>query len=132
MGELRAVVELPALLQSPAAARAVVGAVLVVWGLPRLVDDARLLVSELVSNAVVHAAGSESFELEIVRHRGDVWVGLTDGCATTPIARELRPDTTSGRGVQIMQQLATRWGTEQRRGGKRVWFELVADVDLLG
>src|SRR4051812_22818914 len=58
MGELRAVVELPATLRSAATARAVVRALLPAWGLGPVVDDAELVVSELVSNAVEHAPGS--------------------------------------------------------------------------
>jgi anti-sigma regulatory factor (Ser/Thr protein kinase) len=98
--------------------------VLPLWGTHDLVESAQLLVSELVTNAVQHAGGTESVELEIVRHSTGVRLALADGSTVAPIARELRVDAPSGRGIYIIKQLATRWGTEHRHGGKQVWAEL--------
>ena len=79
MAQLRAVVESPATLRSAATARAVVRALLPAWGLAPVVDDAELVVSELVSNAVEHAPGSETYELEVSQRGDGVRISLVDG-----------------------------------------------------
>jgi len=44
-----------------------------------------------------------------------------------PVRRPARPDDVSGRGVMIVDELASAWGVEpERSGGKRVWFEVAA------
>ncbi len=97
-----------------------------------LLDSALLLVTELVTNVVVHAGTSATVE---VRADGDgVRVGVADrhpvriGMARVKKVGDadfgidgLRED---GRGLALVDALATSWGTEHGRGGKTVWFRL--------
>jgi anti-sigma regulatory factor (Ser/Thr protein kinase) len=125
MGQWRASVDVPASVQGPAAARGVVAAVLPVWELPDLSDDAQLVVSELVTNAYRHAPGTDSFELELVRQSDGVRISLADGNAVRPVIAELKADhQPTGRGMAIVAALAVRWGAEDHHGGKRVWVDL--------
>jgi hypothetical protein len=45
------------------------------------------------------------------------------------VVRALDPRAARGRGMQIVASLAERWGSEERDGGKRVWFDLARPVD---
>ncbi len=126
---MRAVVELPADVSSPRAARQVVASLLPAWGHHCLVDDAVLLVSELVTNALSHARGQESYELELTARADAVRIALADGSTVRPIVAELDDDRPSGRGIRIIEHLASRWGAEDHEGGKKVWLELTSARD---
>jgi DNA-binding response OmpR family regulator/serine phosphatase RsbU (regulator of sigma subunit)/anti-sigma regulatory factor (Ser/Thr protein kinase) len=90
------------------------------WRLPtRVCDDVVLLVSELVTNAVVH--GRAPIELRL-RHTGThVLIEVCDGATFLP--RKLRPtaDDEHGRGLQLVARVADRWGTRPTVDGKSVW-----------
>ncbi|GAA2250137.1 SpoIIE family protein phosphatase [Actinomadura luteofluorescens] len=100
--------------------RAQVGARLADWGLHDLAETARLLVSELVTNALVHGAGSVG--LRLIRGRGLLCEVHDDG-ADMPHLRHTEATDESGRGLQLVGHLAARWGTHRTAGGKVVWFE---------
>ena len=119
-----AAVDIPATVHAAAAARTVVDALLPVWNLADLQDDAKLIASELVTNAYLHAPGTDSFELELVRRSRGVRISLADGSSIRPVIAELSHDATSGRGMRIVACLASAWGAEDYHGGKRVWVEL--------
>jgi Histidine kinase-, DNA gyrase B-, and HSP90-like ATPase. len=87
-------------------------------------DTAALLVTELVSNAVVHANGP-SLWLTVDETMTDVLhVAVRDGSKVIP--RPQAPDVsrTGGRGLFMVDALSTSWGWERLVTGKRVWFEL--------
>ena len=87
-------------------------------------DTAALLVTELVSNAVVHANGP-SLWLTVDETMTDVLhVAVRDGSQVIP--RPQAPDVrrTGGRGLFMVDALSTSWGWEPLGTGKRVWFEL--------
>lgn len=86
-----------------------------------LVGDAVLLTSELVTNAVRHAR--TPFEVEVVCD-GAVRVVVRDGSAEPPMVQHPEPDELGGRGLLLVEALATRWGFEANGQGKTVWFEL--------
>ncbi|WP_024936382.1 ATP-binding SpoIIE family protein phosphatase [Actinomadura welshii] len=100
--------------------RAQVAARLAGWGLEFLTDTAQLLVSELVTNALVHGAGS--LGLRMVRGRTLLCEVRDDG-ADLPHLRHADATDESGRGLQLVNHLAARWGTHRVEGGKIVWFE---------
>ena len=129
MAQWRASIDVPATSRGPAAARRVVSAMLPVWGLADLTDDAELVVSELVTNAYLHAPGTDSFELELVRRAEGVRISLADGASVRPIIADLGDEHPSGRGMAIIAQLATGWGAEDHHGGKRVWVDLERPQD---
>jgi anti-sigma regulatory factor (Ser/Thr protein kinase) len=86
-------------------------------------DDAVLLVSELATNAVIHAG--TPFRVA-VRHREDrLRVEVADGSRV--LARRQRFSATSGtgRGLALVDDVADRWGVDEGDAGKTVWFELV-------
>jgi hypothetical protein len=80
-----------------------------------------LLVSELTTNALRYGPGP--FEVRVLtgaRARVEVF----DGETTLPSLRDATARDESGRGLQIVSQLAAAWGTEELPDGKVVWFEL--------
>jgi hypothetical protein len=105
------------------------------WSIPvDLADDIVLLVSELVTNAVVH--GKPPIELCLRRTTDQVVLEVYDG--TTVLPRKLRPtpEDEHGRAMQLVTLLAHRWGTRPTQHGKAVWCvfslarsEFRADVD---
>jgi anti-sigma regulatory factor (Ser/Thr protein kinase) len=91
-----------------------------------VLDDIRLLVSELVTNSVRHAAaaGRELVRLDVVRSGGTVRVEVSDGgTGFRPRVRTKAHDEPGGWGLHLVDRLADRWGVEAGRR-TRVWFEL--------
>lgn len=89
-----------------------------------LVRVAVLLTSELVTNAVVHA--TTPFRLDVVAHDDVVRVAVADGAAGAAEPARTVDAAEHGRGLQLVDALSSRWGTDRLAEGKRVWFELVA------
>jgi anti-sigma regulatory factor (Ser/Thr protein kinase) len=121
--------ELPAQPTSPRQARHFVGGVLRDHGVRAddVVEAALLLTSELVTNAVLHAAGAINVEVDIDL-RG-VRVEVADCSGEAPLPQPADLDETSGRGLHLVAELARAWGVEQTtREGKVVWFELDSRV----
>jgi anti-sigma regulatory factor (Ser/Thr protein kinase) len=109
---------------SASAGRKLVRISLSVWGLDDLADDAALIVSELVSNAVQHARRS-SIRLTVERPTdSSVRIGVVDFSQVLPSQRVADPDGEHGRGLLLVEALAEDWGTEPLPWGKRVWAEL--------
>jgi anti-sigma regulatory factor (Ser/Thr protein kinase) len=95
------------------------------WGLSS--EAAELVVSELVTNAVVHAR-SES-ELEISRHADGVLISVADGDSHHPLRYPQDLDALGGRGLDIVAVLASDWGVTDRPEGKVVWAVLDSTTD---
>lgn len=88
-----------------------------------VVEEIRLMVSELASNAIEHAM--TSFRVTIHRTRQEIRVEVTDGGGGTPAMRSPGPDALKGRGLQIVNVLSTHWGVERESdSAKTVWFSL--------
>ncbi|MCC9306729.1 ATP-binding protein [Kitasatospora sp. RB6PN24] len=83
-----------------------------------------LLVSELVTNAVVHAGSPAVLRLVWSRDEGPVRVEVADASGTAPQPRHACPGATSGRGLELVELLAARWGWCPKAGGKLVWCEV--------
>ena len=86
------------------------------------IDVAALLVSELVTNAVLHAR--TPMVVTVTIRDGLVRVGVQDGSPTLPALREYDRSAATGRGLQMVERLASRWGVDVNDGSKTVWFEL--------
>jgi anti-sigma regulatory factor (Ser/Thr protein kinase) len=95
-----------------------------------VIDDVMLIVSELASNAVQH--GQPEIELRIRVEPFSVDVSVLDHGATVPPREIAAPDetATSGRGLSIVDRLASDWGVEPFDGGsgKTVWARLQRDT----
>ena len=87
-----------------------------------LIETAQLLTSELVTNAVIH--GRSHVQLKVTFDNGRLRVDVTDDNSRHPQPQPLDADALDGRGLQIVQLLAARWGVDDQPIGKRVWFEL--------
>ena len=87
-------------------------------------DDAILVLSELVTNAVQHGAGGCTVEIRL--EQGCLHVGVDDPASAPPILMSPAPGDLGGRGLRIVDAIATSWGWEARPTGKRVW----ADIDV--
>jgi hypothetical protein len=124
MSTLTANVDLQPVPASVPASRHVVVELMRAWGVPQDRDDAALLVTELVANVVDHVQGVASLTLELAVSDGWLRIAVVDGSAIRPVVRELESDHPRGRGLLLVQAIADRWGAEDHRGGKRVWFEL--------
>ena len=119
-----ALLTLPADLHSVRAARQFVQARCVALGLERdRCDDALLLTSELVTNAVLH--GRSEVCVEILRASdGRVRVAVHDENSRHPMPVAQDHDALDGRGLALVEALADEWGVDERPMGKAVWFEL--------
>ena len=91
----------------------------------RSVVVAELIVSELVTNAVVHA--ETSIELEFERTDNTVRAAVTDEGTGRPTVRHPGIADEHGRGLLIVRSLADEWGVVERANGKSVWFTLTCD-----
>ena len=93
---------------------------------PERLDTLVLLCSELVTNAVLHAAAPSEVRLRV--RDGQVRLEVHDPSPHLPAPRPQDPDATNGRGMLLVQALADRWGVEPGDGladvGKTVWIEL--------
>jgi len=111
------------------AARSFVGASLSDWERACEVDIVVLLVSELVTNVVVHAGPhppGQEIVVDLTRTLDLVRVGVTDWCPGPLVAGAGTTDKESGRGLLILDKLASAWGVYPTGSGKVVWFEVQA------
>lgn len=122
-GDLDSVeVSLPANGTAPAAARSLVRAVLLRWGLPTLVDAAVLAISELTTNALLH--GGPPLVIRLRHLAGEIRVEVHDTGASPPpsVPTTVPVGAESGRGLSIVTALAAETGVEQVAGdGKWVY-----------
>jgi PAS domain S-box-containing protein len=88
-------------------------------------DTAALLVSEVVTNAVLHAGTAIRVKIRV--EETSVRVEVRDGSVALPSRRHYDERAVTGRGLELVDLLATTWGTEQESNGKVVWFEVSVD-----
>jgi anti-sigma regulatory factor (Ser/Thr protein kinase) len=120
----REVTKLPAATSAvPAARRFVSQAVIDCGGHGPLLDKTRLLVTELATNAVLHA--HSPIRVSVMPGEDHVRVEVRDD-DPRPIRapRPPAPDDESGRGLWLVDALATTWGVNANHLGKTVWFEV--------
>ena len=115
-------IELPAAVTSPATARQWATDCLEAWGEADLVDTVTLLVTELVTNVLLHAR--TPCELRIVKGER-LRVEVADGSGRVPEQRRLDGEITgSGNGLLLLSALSDDHGVVIDPTGKRVWFEI--------
>ena len=117
-------VSLTAGLAAPAQARTEVRAAICAWDLPVDQSVAALLISELVTNAVMHGHGP--IELLALLDESRLTVDISDrGEGFERPRHERDPDAIGGYGLNIVDALASRWGIHE--GSSHVWFEIELD-----
>jgi DNA-binding NarL/FixJ family response regulator len=119
--DLAAALDLPAEATSPRAARAFVRDLLSTDD-AELVSSVELLVSELVTNAVLHARSAPRIEVHL--DRGSVRVSVRDDDPHLPRQRVPDEERPGGRGLHLVDTVASRWGADPSGPGKVVWFEI--------
>ncbi|MEU5012537.1 SpoIIE family protein phosphatase [Streptomyces sp. NPDC021749] len=114
--------------RSVATARAFVRDTLQGWGCADIVDDAVVLTSELVTNAVVHAGTAADVLCQ--RNDAGVKISVADRYPEREIPLQnagqviVHPDREGGRGLLLCGALSARWGVEYTAAQKHVWFQL--------
>ena len=124
--------EFPPNPETAAAAREFVHDTLLTWGVPDPFDDVILLVSELVTNAVIHA--ESPLEVTVRRAEGSTEVMVTDSAPERavpqagPLAVDTSPSTSEersgGLGLALASAIASSWGVSYGRNDKAVWFRI--------
>ena len=109
---------------SVAEARALVRDLLVESGRDDLVETAALLVSEVVTNALLHAGTPIDVRASLDRNR--LRVEVSDRSVHAPVRRRYAATAGTGRGMLMLEQMVDDWGVRRHRDGKTVWFLLVA------
>ena len=115
--------QFPPQAQSPLATRRLVTDALRRWGHDgELVGDAQLVVTELATNAVVHAR--TAFSVHARDEGSRVRIAVSDSSHAEPSVGDPAQHDLSGRGLWLVSRLASRWGVEVSEAGKTVWVEL--------
>lgn len=125
----RAGLDLPPSPESARAARRFAHATLAEWRLEPLTDDLDLVVSELITNALLHArtgrcAPGATIRLDLERHEGHLLCRVGDGSELPPLPEEAVDTAESGRGLLLVEAVSTCWGWSREAGGKSVWAQL--------
>lgn len=106
-------------------ARRFVRSALYGWDADAFEESATLLVSEVVTNVLLHAKTEAAL---VVRLGGDrLRVEVHDGSRLLPTAKHYGVEATTGRGIGLLDAMSAAWGVQATASGKVVWFELVAD-----
>lgn len=105
-------------------ARELVRGLLVGAGREDLAESAVLLVSELVTNALLHAGTA----IDVIAFLDDAGlrVEVTDGSRHLPVRRNYRATSGTGRGMRMLEQMVDGWGVYRHSVGKTVWFHMAS------
>ncbi len=91
-------------------------------------DTASLLVTEIVTNAILHAMAPMTLRVEV--SADVVRIEVRDGSQLPPRVHAFSPTAATGRGLRLLESLAVRWGVRpEPGGGKVVWFEVGESSD---
>jgi anti-sigma regulatory factor (Ser/Thr protein kinase) len=107
---------------SVSAARWYADGVLTAWNVGDVSWTCLQLISELAANAVLHAR--TEFTLEISRHQDKLRVCVLDASPAQPALRRYGDDSTTGRGLRLVESMASTWGVQPMGFGKIIWFEV--------
>lgn len=96
--------------------------------------DAKLLTTEVVTNAIRHARGTQAVIVRVRRNKLVRVEVIDQGPMFDPQAQTTSTRAGSGQGLMLVGAVASAWGVEPDEAGKKVWFELAAgggsDVNL--
>jgi anti-sigma regulatory factor (Ser/Thr protein kinase) len=123
---MRASADFPAELTSAGQARDFVGMLCRSWGVPDVLMEAEMVVTELVENAVRHSGSECDVTVEL---GGDtLTIGVGDHGEQPPQLQHPRLDQSGGRGLLLVQTVSRDWGYRPTDDGKLVWAELPVTV----
>ncbi|MFD8108524.1 SpoIIE family protein phosphatase [Streptomyces microflavus] len=106
-------------------ARAIVRQALADWDMADFADDAELVTGELLVNVLLHTEGGAVLSLEVLPEPvRRIRLSVQDRSSAWPRRRTPGETSTSGRGLLLLDAVATRWGIEPRGEGKAVWCEI--------
>ncbi|CAN5764156.1 hypothetical protein BH23ACT12_BH23ACT12_18610 [soil metagenome] len=125
MRELEAQLQIPPVSTGIGEARRFTRDQLKAWGVASVADNAILMISELVTNAILH--GGEGAVLTLMFNDLKIRAEVRDSNPAVPVVRRYSETATTGRGMVIVDALAATWGTFAVDGGKIVWFELAIE-----
>ena len=105
-------------------ARRLVDEALRAWDCGDVFDEVALLVSELVTNAVLHGGGDVEVAVRLLPD--SIRFEVMDSNSELPVdsGEVVDPDAESGRGLTLVSALSSAWGAERMEQGKSVWFEV--------
>ncbi|MGA9746206.1 MAG: ATP-binding protein [Nocardioides sp.] len=109
---------------SVSAARSLVRDLLLEAGRPELVETAALLVSEVVTNALLHAG--TPIDVSAWLDDSGLRVEVGDGSQHLPVRRRYATTAGTGRGMMMLEEMVDDWGVSRHRRGKTVWFYLTS------
>jgi anti-anti-sigma regulatory factor/anti-sigma regulatory factor (Ser/Thr protein kinase) len=93
------------------------------WNLPHLIDDAELIITEIVANAVQHAGGP--VDILLTRRNRHLHMSVRDRSHEPPLRSIPDPESLlGGRGLLLLDAIAAGWGTAETAEGKAVWATL--------
>src|SRR5688572_12492156 len=108
---------------APTGARRTLRQLLITWGYldEDWLDDACLVMAEVVTNAVLHGGGC--LEVAVQAHEGTITISAADGSSIVP--RRKRGQRSGGLGLVLIERLSATWWVENHHGGKRVSVRLL-------
>lgn len=115
-------------LQAVAAVRHDLQDILCRWKVESLLDDTRLILSEVLTNALVHA--QSEVDIRLRRHGHGIRIEVQDNSPQPPVPRVITSEDSmiaeaeSGRGLLIVDALAAAWGSTPAGWGKTIWIEM--------
>lgn len=92
---------------------------------PAAAQDAQLVVSELATNAVIHAG--TPFSVSLSFDGSTIRISVHDASSARPVMRDAVPTAPSGRGLRLVDAVTRDWGVEPGADGKTVWAEFSLD-----
>ena len=116
----RAELELPVSREAPALAREFLRGATCVEHHSEVLDDAVLMVSELVTNSVLH--GGPPVVVAVDCDEATLQVRVRDGSLDLPAPRDAARSDENGRGLALVAEMSADWGVDTEEDGKHVWF----------
>jgi hypothetical protein len=110
--------------RAPSQARQVLARASCITHNASVLDTAQLLVSELVTNALLHGRPPIVLQISCIEESG-LQVDVTDTDPRLPVAEPWDVDAERGRGIALVDMLSDDWGVQPAAPGKRVWFRLM-------
>ncbi len=129
VGRLDASLWLPPDIRAVSTAREFLRDRLTAWSTDELLDEAELVLSELVTNALVHTDGGAGLALRFDGADRRLRIAVEDSSTRSPHGRDAPPDALGGRGLSIVDAVADAWGVDVGPAGKTVWADLAVEAD---